>query len=66
MVTELHDAELLLKKFRALVWFKAGRVMLVHSLGAFVIQLQNVSSVQRLKQRWDPCKDCDCWGRFNG
>lgn len=25
--------------------------MLVHSLGAFVIPLQNVSSVQRLKQR---------------
>lgn len=51
LFAELLDAELLLKKFQALIWFKAGRAMLAHSLGAFVIPLQNVSStVQRLKQ----------------
>lgn len=36
---------------RAHVLFKAGRAMFGHSLGAFVIPLQNVRSVQRLKQR---------------
>lgn len=51
LFAELSDTELLLKKFETLVWFKTGKATLVHSLGAFVIPLQNVSSVQRLKQR---------------